>query len=340
MMLTTNPRGGKRKLCFRPSATFSDASSVKDALVNCGVLRDYRAEIDIINVELRVGRGRQVFATAAKESRTGMAIVEFSTADCAAAAFERYRDLNHQPIGPAGWHHAGPHDGAPLPKTAVGADIGWEPSLKSQLWPLRVPEICSRLSSKYPSATIARICEQEKCHGGRFALLDILTEMYESGAITRKRKRAQGVPVPEALCSDMLEALRSANWGKRERKLRSDEYLTLKRLPPLPQGQNPSKRRMRTEKFFKKHKYLWDCANAIMKACAPPDYTFTCIAITRNFRGSPHRDRLDQTYQFTLSLGEFGEHGGGRLCVESADGKTVCEIDTYKKLGCIVSCFH
>ena len=46
-----------------------------------------------------------------------------------------------------------------------------------------------------------------------------------------------------------------------------------------------------------------------------PSFEFTGVAISRGFRGSPHVDTYDISYQWATSLGEFE---GGELCVESA----------------------
>ena len=43
-------------------------------------------------------------------------------------------------------------------------------------------------------------------------------------------------------------------------------------------------------------------------------FGYTHIAVTKNFVGSPHVDNLDQTFQYTISLGSFTK--GGELCVE------------------------
>ena len=53
-------------------------------------------------------------------------------------------------------------------------------------------------------------------------------------------------------------------------------------------------------------------------AWADSEFSYTHVAITKNFIGSPHVDNLDTTYQYTISLGSFNT--GGELCVESRGG--------------------
>jgi hypothetical protein len=58
---------------------------------------------------------------------------------------------------------------------------------------------------------------------------------------------------------------------------------------------------------------------------------FIAIAVTKNFVGSPHIDSGDISYQYAISLGSFD--GGGQLCVESEDHRTVAQVDTHCKLA-------
>ena len=122
---------------------------------------------------------------------------------------------------------------------------------------------------------------------------------------------AQGASVPRDLRERLLGALRCAQWERKERKLRSDEYITLRKLKPCDPA-TASTRRKRAEKRFQKHVALWDASAAIVEALCP-DFEWTTLAITRNFRGSPHRDRLDTRYQLAISLGDFKDGEG--FCV-------------------------
>ena len=54
---------------------------------------------------------------------------------------------------------------------------------------------------------------------------------------------------------------------------------------------------------------LWSRVGRVVRA-ADPSFEFSSVQVNRNFRGNPHRDRHDVTYQYALSLGDF-EGGGG-----------------------------
>lgn len=54
------------------------------------------------------------------------------------------------------------------------------------------------------------------------------------------------------------------------------------------------------------------------------------LAITKNFVGSPHIDRLDRSYQYAISFGNFE---GGELCIESEKcGNEIFVINTKQRL--------
>ena len=58
-----------------------------------------------------------------------------------------------------------------------------------------------------------------------------------------------------------------------------------------------------------------------------PDFAYTGVALSRDFRGSPHVDTYDISYQWAISLGEFE---GGELCVESSPGE-VSVVSTHNR---------
>ena len=49
-------------------------------------------------------------------------------------------------------------------------------------------------------------------------------------------------------------------------------------------------------------------------------FDFTGVTLSRGFRGSPHTDAQDISYQWAISLGDFD---GGQLCVESGPGEVL-----------------
>ena len=56
-----------------------------------------------------------------------------------------------------------------------------------------------------------------------------------------------------------------------------------------------------------------------------PSFEFTSVQVNKNFRGLPHRDKHDVTYQYALSLGDFC---GGELLAETGDPNIVVAFDT------------
>ena len=64
---------------------------------------------------------------------------------------------------------------------------------------------------------------------------------------------------------------------------------------------------------------------ALTEADASYASTFTSLAVTGNFRGSPHIDTENVAPFYALALGEFT--GGGRIAVESGV-REVTHVDT------------
>ena len=86
-----------------------------------------------------------------------------------------------------------------------------------------------------------------------------------------------------------------------------------------------TKAKLATQKR-QKHQKLWDLAvQALTEADASYAATFTSLAVTGNFRGSPHIDTENVAPFYALALGEFV--GGGRIAVES-DVREVTLVDT------------
>jgi hypothetical protein len=59
--------------------------------------------------------------------------------------------------------------------------------------------------------------------------------------------------------------------------------------------------------------------------------SFTALAVTHGFRGSPHIDKQNIGPFYGLALGTFAVGSGG-VCVE-CDARTVAVVDTREKLG-------
>lgn len=89
-----------------------------------------------------------------------------------------------------------------------------------------------------------------------------------------------------------------------------------------------------------RHQALWDKCVAVLRKMgireddAELGFSCTSIGITKNFRGSPHVDSKDATFQYAASLGRFDHSTGGQLCVESGGaGSEIVAIDTFQKIA-------
>ena len=73
---------------------------------------------------------------------------------------------------------------------------------------------------------------------------------------------------------------------------------------------------------------LWRTMMRMVKA-VDPDYTFSSMQVNKNFRGQPHRDKGDHSYQYALSLGNFT---GGELLIETDDPQRLTIFETKDRL--------
>ncbi|KAH8061126.1 hypothetical protein JL722_4425 [Aureococcus anophagefferens] len=80
-----------------------------------------------------------------------------------------------------------------------------------------------------------------------------------------------------------------------------------------------------------KHRAVWDLAAALAEVDAAYAETFTSLAVTHGFRGSPHIDTENLAAFYGCSLGDYSA-GGGMIAVEY-DASTVCWVDTRRRFG-------
>ena len=81
---------------------------------------------------------------------------------------------------------------------------------------------------------------------------------------------------------------------------------------------------------LRKHARIWDLAMEIVRGVDPPfAESYTAIAVTKQFEGSPHIDTENVAPFYGLSLGDFT---GGEVCVESAPLE-VTYVETRRRLG-------
>ena len=135
----------------------------------------------------------------------------------------------------------------------------------------------------------------------------------------RPIKHCLGRPVPDGSTDTLLEYLRSpaatALWppqGKQRKGVSAGRYLTVRRQHP------------------REHDTVWNLAEDLIHKVIP-GAIYNALAITKDFRGSPHVDNHDKTYQHVIAFGAFE---GGYLCTEAdEDGKAVLAVDVNCKFG-------
>jgi len=107
--------------------------------------------------------------------------------------------------------------------------------------------------------------------------------------------------------------------------------------PSFQRYQPGSKLSLKAVAKLQKHARLWELA---VEALRPIDEafagSFTALAVTSQFTGSPHIDKRNVGPFYGLSLGTFakanGGKGGGGIMVESSARVVVC-VDTAGRLG-------
>ena len=164
---------------------------------------------------------------------------------------------------------------------------------------------------------------------------------------SRKVVRVRGgTPLGPGMEEALLEELKA--WRKQQGNvntrpsIKATSYLILrspteseieqKRLGTL------SRRASKALYKIEKHKSLWDLATKAIELVRPhdPDFpeSFSALAVTYGFMGSPHIDKQNTGPFYGLSLGNFtgAINGGGCVCVE-ADAFTVAHVSTHNRLN-------
>ncbi|GFH55998.1 hypothetical protein CTEN210_12474 [Chaetoceros tenuissimus] len=115
----------------------------------------------------------------------------------------------------------------------------------------------------------------------------------------RKQILLDAIPIAKEYTTPVLNYLRKTTlWPPREKQrkgVNSGNYLTVRKKHPDDMRE------------------IWDLCQKLLHSI-DDSIRYSALAITRNFRGSPHVDLHDTTYQHVIALGDF-EHGG-RLCVD------------------------
>ena len=225
--------------------------------------------------------------------------------------------------------------------------------LRSQLEPLSTPQLRKRL---FRTFGVAFENDDESAYD-RENIMQRLLRCYDNNsdddaAVNERRpsgplrtvRYERGVPLDPILRKELLDEMEAIRWPRttRERpKISAEGYVILQRPPPSSGSatvkagperlakMNNNRAKREAEKL-KRFSGIW---NKALEAIASIDEDFagkfTALAVTMNFRGSPHIDTLNIAPFYGVSLGDFV---GGKLCVECS-ATCVAEIDTRGKFA-------
>jgi hypothetical protein len=171
---------------------------------------------------------------------------------------------------------------------------------------------------------------------GRAELMLMLLDMYEARGEGGDRKvvKLEGSPVRSGLCEALLFQLQAwvGRHGSNNNRpsISAKSYMILR--TPAEFAKKDSKRaRIAARKLAQYHE-LWELARAaIAEEDAAFAETFSALAVTYGFQGSPHIDKQNTSNFYGLSLGDFPEGQGG-ICVECSPF-VVAEVNTKNRLA-------
>ena len=160
--------------------------------------------------------------------------------------------------------------------------------------------------------------------------------------------RVRGVPIPPRLLDDLRVALEHTRWpiASHRRGVDAQKYLLVSSSPSAA-AKAAALARESAEKGnpgdptildSRRGHSAGDPYGALKLAAfrvlhwADPRFQYDRLAVTKNFTGSPHVDKDDVTFQYAVSLGDFGDVGG-ELVVESEDGAFRWEVDTRDRVA-------
>eukprot|EP00913_Durusdinium_trenchii_P016539 g15544.t1 len=146
-----------------------------------------------------------------------------------------------------------------------------------------------------------------------------LCEAYRSSVPRELLPPEEGMVLPPEAVRELLEHLRTIRFEENQRpSVHASGYLVLKagQAAKLADSWGSESRSLGR---------LWALAEALLRGASPKAaaFHFTSMAVTQNFRGSPHIDQNDFSVQYALSVGDFT--GGGELCVEESPSKDIVE---------------
>ena len=212
--------------------------------------------------------------------------------------------------------------------------------LRSQLEPWSTANLRWRLASVFGEDHI----EMDSLPRGQVMLK--LLQHYENSDKQRKTVRVLGTLVDSSLCDQLLVHLRK--WSEKHKvnsrpSINASSYMILRSLSEFSQHQQQpqaaneappalSKKARIAAKKLREYQALWDLAKNTL-ATIDPEFaeSFSALAVTKNFRGSPHIDKQNTGPFYGLALGNFDDGTGG-VCVE-VDAFTVAHVNTKYRLA-------
>ena len=169
----------------------------------------------------------------------------------------------------------------------------------------------------------------------RADVMDRLLDLYNKEENERTVVRVEGTPVNQNLLRDLRVALAewSDGWkdGNQERvSINAENYMIL--TSPASWSELGQKKKAKAEGKLEKHRAVWELAQAAMASVDPHFASrYTALAVTHNFRGSPHIDKQNLAPFYGLSVGDF-EDGTGGVMVECS-ARILAHVNTKDRLG-------
>jgi len=196
------------------------------------------------------------------------------------------------------------------------------PPLHLQLMALTTKELERRINN-IPSDNTSTTTHSKTHKGNRICKVhqhaSLAYHLARAMGNDRITKHCNGVSVgPNVSTVELLQYLRTyadTLWPSREKKRRgvsSGGYMTVRTNHPP------------------EYDLVWQlCEQLIWQVI--PDAVYNALAITKSFRGSPHIDNHDKTFQHVIGLGDYKS---GCLCTEAdEDGNEVVQVDVKNKFG-------
>lgn len=188
------------------------------------------------------------------------------------------------------------------------ASVGEDPSLESQVSQLTRKELENRIPEESDTKALDSGRKRRRLPEMQKALLSI----YKRSP--RLEIHIKGYAIPEERRKSMIKLMRNLTWPavSSRSRLNSECYMKI--------SLRDSDAEYNELRSMLKRTLIWLDAS----------YTCTHVAITKNFRGSPHVDRSDKSFQFALALGDYE---GGELVIESEDHTKLCVVDTRNRVA-------